>query len=528
MPTKGYLSILLHAHLPWVRHPEHDDFLEEDWLFEAITETYLPLLAMMDGLQRDGVPWQLTMTLTPPLVSMFNDDLLRARYSRWIARRVELAEKEIKRTENEPTFQWLARMYQAHFAECRQAFDKTYDRDLTGAFRRLQDAGGLEIMTCGATHGFLPLLQPWPRAVRAQIRVAAQHYRENFGRDPRGIWLPECGYFVGVDEMLAAENIRYFIVDTHGIMNATPRPSAGVYAPIFCPSGVAAFGRDTETSHQVWSKDAGYPGDFAYREFYRDVGFDLDWYYVRPYIQPTGERKMTGIKYYRITGKTNHKEPYDPELARKRADEHASNFMFNRERQIEHLAGVMGGQPPIITAPYDAELFGHWWFEGPQFLNYFIRKAAYDQKTFQLISPSEYLTRHPTHQLATPSPSSWGAKGFNEVWLDQTNDWLYPHVHAATARMLELTDRYPSAEGLPLRALNQAARELLLAQSSDWAFIMKTKTSVDYACVRAKEHLIAFANLYEQLVAGEINFAYLLSLEGRDNIFPHLDYRVFR
>ena len=238
---------------------------------------------------------------------------------------------------------------------------------------------------------------------------------------------------------------------------------------------------------------------------------------------------MTGVKYHRITGKkTDYKEWYDPHLAREKAAEHAGHFMFNRERQMEHLAGIMGGHPPIVVAPYDAELYGHWWFEGPQFLDFFIRKTAYDQKTFQLTTPSEYLERFPTQQLATPSASSWGAKGYNEVWLEGNNDWIYRHVHAATRRMEELTDRYPEADGLLRRALNQAARELLLAQSSDWAFIMKTKTTVEYACRRVKDHLLGFTNLYNQINAGQINFAYLLMLEGRDNLFPGLDYRVYR
>lgn len=527
MNPQGYFSIVLHAHLPFVCHPEHEDFLEEDWYFEAVTETYLPLLRVFRGLQRDGVSFRISMVLTPTLVSMFNNPLLRSRYCRWIGRKIELAEKELKRTQPEPHLHMLAGMYHGLFHACRHEFEDEYGYDLTGAFRQLQDAGVLEILTCAATHGFLPLLQPWPRAVRAQIRVAAEHYRDNFGRDPRGIWLPECGYFVGLDEALAEENIRYFIVDTHGLLNASPRPLYGTFAPVFCPTGVAAFGRDLETSKQVWSKNEGYPGDFWYREFYRDVGFDLDWNYVRPYIQPTGERKLTGVKYYRITGKSDYKEWYEPDRARDRAAEHAANFMFNRERQIEWVSAHMDGHTPIVLAPYDAELFGHWWFEGPQFLDFFIRKTAFDQRVFALATPSEYLERFPTQQLSVPSPSSWGWRGYNEVWLEGSNDWIYRHLHCATRRMLELADRFPDAQGLQRRALNQAARELLLAQASDWAFIMKTKTAVDYAVRRQRDHLLAFQNLYQQLLEGEINFAYLLLLEGRENIFPRLDYRAY-
>jgi 1,4-alpha-glucan branching enzyme len=369
----GYVSIHLHAHLPFVRHPEHRDFLEEDWLYEAITETYLPLLRVFDRLTDEGVPFRISMTMSPPLVAMLRDDLLVTRYARRLERLCDLADREVHRTRHDPTFHELALHYQSEFRELRTLFEDRYRRDLVGAFRRLEEAGRLELLTCGATHGFLPLMQMYPEAARAQIAVAATHHRRHFGRNPAGIWLPECGYYPGVDELLAEQDIRYFFVDTHGITDATPRPRHGAYTPIYTPSGPAAFGRDAESSRQVWSAEHGYPGDVDYREFYRDIGWDLDWEYVKPWIQPNGQRKNVGIKYYRITGKTQHKEPYHPGRARERAATHAGNFLHNRERQIEHLAGTMGGVRPMVVSPYDAELYGHWWYEGPQLLVFLIR-----------------------------------------------------------------------------------------------------------------------------------------------------------
>jgi 1,4-alpha-glucan branching enzyme len=280
--------------------------------------------------------------MTPPLVAMLRDELLMARYARRLDALCELADKEVHRTKNDATFHGLALHYQNEFRELRQLFNDRYHRDLVGAFRRLEDAGRLEIVTCGATHGFLPLMQRYPEAVRAQIAVAATSHRRHFGKDPAGIWLPECGYYPGLDAFLAEQNIRYFFVDTHGITDATPRPRYGVYAPIYTPTGPGAFGRDPESSMQVWSAESGYPGDADYREFYRDVGWDLDYEYVKPYIQPTGQRKNVGIKYFRITGKTAHKEPYDPGRARERAATHAGNFMFNRGRSSTCLPGWAG------------------------------------------------------------------------------------------------------------------------------------------------------------------------------------------
>jgi 1,4-alpha-glucan branching enzyme len=343
-----------------------------------------------------------------------------------------------------------------------------------------------------------------------------------------GIWLPECGYFPGLDAALAEANLRYFFVDTHGITDATPRPRHGVYAPLYTPSGPAAFARDPESSMQVWSSESGYPGDTEYREFYRDIGWDLDFDYVKPYVQPTGARKNVGIKYFRITGKTPHKEPYSPQRAAERAASHAGNFMYNRERQIEHLAAKMGGTRPIVVSPYDAELYGHWWYEWPQFIEYLIRKVAFDQKVFKLATPGDYLRENPEQQLATPPLSSWGAGGYAAVWLDGTNDWIYRHLHKAAERMIALANDIQLPTPLERRALDQAARELLLAQSSDWAFIMKTGTMVEYAIRRTKEHVLRFTRLHDQLRSHQVDEPWLASVESRDNIFPEIDHTVYR
>jgi 1,4-alpha-glucan branching enzyme len=200
--------------------------------------------------------------------------------------------------------------------------------------------------------------------------------------------------------------------------------------------------------------------------------------------------------------------------------------MFNRERQIEYLASVMD-RKPIVVAPYDAELFGHWWFEGPEWLDYLIRKVTYDQNIFKLITPGDYLDIYKRNQVSTPSLSSWGYKGYNEVWLEGSNDWIYPHLHKAAERMVELAKAYPSTDGLRRRALNQAARELLLAQSSDWAFIMKTGTVVPYAVRRTKEHLWRFTKLYEDIRRDSIDEGWLSEMEYRNNIFPEIDYSVY-
>ena len=526
MPV-GYLTLVLHAHLPFVRHPEYEDFLEEDWLYEAITETYIPLLEVFDGLERDGVDWRVTMSVTPTLAAMLSDPLLQYRYVRHIDNLIALADKEIERTRWEPEFHPLAQMYHQRFTRARDVFVKQYDNNLLTGFRRFFETGKLEIITCGATHGFMPLMVVNENARRAQIEIGCREFERHFGKRPQGIWLPECGYIEGVEKLLKEAGLRYFFMDTHGVLFAEPRPKYGVYAPILCPgTNVAALARDTESSKQVWSAVEGYPGDYNYRDFYRDVGFDLDYEYLKPHLHQTGIRSLLGIKYYKITGRTDHKQPYDPKAALDKAAEHAGNFLFNREKQVEWLSGSMD-RPPLIVAPYDAELFGHWWFEGPDWINFLLRKMHYDQQTVKTITVPEYLAQFPHLQVSQPTMSSWGYKGYCEVWLEGSNDWIYRHLHEGADRMVELARENPDPTPLRRRALNQAARELLLAQSSDWAFIIKTGTMVDYAVQRTRVHVVNFNHLYEQIKRNEIDEHWLAEIERRHNIFPDLDYRVY-
>ncbi|MBM3243807.1 MAG: DUF1957 domain-containing protein, partial [Candidatus Omnitrophica bacterium] len=510
---------------PYVRHPEHEDFLEEDWLYEAITETYVPLIAAFERLVRDGVDFRITMTLSPTLVSMLSDPLLQDRYLKHINKLIELASREKERTRWQAQFEELASMYLNEFISARDTFLK-YDRNLSLAFKRFQDLGKLEIITCGATHGYLPLMDICKESVRAQVKVAVSHYESVFGKKPRGIWLPECGYHPGHDAILKEAGLSYFFTDSHGILHGKPRPKYGVFAPVYCKgSGVACFARDLESSKQVWSSIEGYPGDYNYREFYRDIGFDLEYDYIKPYIHPDGIRINTGIKYYRITGTGNQKEPYVPKWARDKAAEHAGNFMFNRQKQVDYLYNALG-KKPIIVSPYDAELFGHWWYEGPLWLEFLIRKIAFDQDEIRLITVPEYLSENARNQVITPSMSSWGWKGYSEMWLQGTNDWIYRHLHNASENMTELARLYPNPDGLTRRALNQALRELLLAQSSDWAFILGTGTHTEYAIRRTKDHLLRFNRICEEVKKGCVDEGWLGDIECKDNIFPNIDYSV--
>ncbi|HLN61651.1 MAG TPA: 1,4-alpha-glucan branching protein domain-containing protein, partial [Symbiobacteriaceae bacterium] len=295
--------------------------------------------------------------------------------------------------------------------------------------------------------------------------------------------------------------VEWFAADSATVGAAYPAVSGPA---LLTPGGVAAFARDRDASRWVWDSRAGYPGDPAYREFYKDAGYDLPLDEVAPWLVD-GIRGDTGLKLYRVTGDVplDAKEPYDPAAAQEQAREHA-----------RHFAGWMAGRSGLVVAPFDAELFGHWWFEGPLWLEALYRELA--AAGVGCTTPSDYLKRQRDGLPVARLPAgSWGDSGDYRVWLSQANDWVWPEVHAAEQRMAELADRAAMSSA----ALNQAARELLLAEASDWPFILHYRTAAGYARARVRRHLERFG----ALAAGHGNPA---GYRPEDGVFPGLNARV--
>ena len=458
---------------------------------------------------------------------MFDNKLLQKRYINYLKKHIELCKKEIKRTTYDERLNRLSHYYLNRYSSDLHIFKEEFNCNLIEAFKHFQDIGVLEIITCGATHGYFPILYVNENTVKAQIAVGVETYKKYFGKQPRGIWLPECGYVPQADKYLKEFGIEYVVTESHGILYADPTPVYGTFAPICSPDGVICFGRDIESSKQVWSSVCGYPGDFNYREFYRDIGYDADYEYIKPYIAKNGVRVNTGIKYHRITSKAEGpKDYYDVRWAEDSAERQAGHFFDSRIDQISELSNIME-VPPIVVCPYDAELYGHWWYEGPYWLYILFKKIYYDNSNFRLITPGEYIDKFPNMQVSSPCISSWGANGYSEVWLNPSNDYAHRHLHTAGDKMVELAHLFPNSKGLKKKALNQCARELLLAQSSDWLFIITNGTMVDYANKRIKDHIGRFSKLYEQIKNNTIDEEFLKDISKKDCVFPDIDYMIY-
>jgi 1,4-alpha-glucan branching enzyme len=527
---KGKILLLLHAHLPYIHHPDFKNFMEERWLFEAITETYIPLIKMFKSLERDKIPFNLTLSLSPTLLEMLSTRDLKEKYHNYIIKMIELIEKELERTKKEDPLKFqLAKHYKKELLENEEIFFNEYNQDILKAFKEFKEKGYIEMITSNGTHGYLPFYREYPEAINAQLKTGVLTFKKYFEDDPPGIWLAECAYFKGLDEYLNEEKIKYFFVDSHGFWYADTTPKYGVYRPIVTPNRVFVFARDPETSEQIWSSEVGYPGDSRYREFYRDIGFDREEEYIKPYIDESGVRCNTGIKYYRITDKSkplDKKEVYNLNEAQEAVLEHVKDFLDKKNYQIKKLLEDIEDEEPVIVAPFDAELFGHWWYEGPMFLEQLFRQAV-EYNSIEFSTPLKVIEKSEKVQITYPAESSWGANGYHEVWINGKNDWIYRHIFEITEIMIEKAKLYKNPSANQRRILNQMMREVLISQSSDWPFILTTDTTVKYAENRIKCCINRFFDLDEMLSTNVIDEEKISFYEWVDGIFKDIDYTIF-
>ncbi len=496
--------------------------MEERWLYEAILECYLPLLGVLERLERDRVPVAFTMSITPPLMAMWGDPLLRSRFEGHLARLRNLAAREEKRLWGNAEFAPLAHFYANRLAELDELW-RRIGGDLASAFRRHWDEGRIEIIGCSASHAYLPGLLPTPSGLVAQLQLGLASFERTMGRLPKGIWLPECAFHPSFDHELGKQGIKYTLVDTHGLTRACPHVAAAPHRAVASPGGCVFFARDLEASQAVWSRDAGYPGDPYYRDFHRDIGFDLPEEDLEGETGPYGVRMPSGLKYHRITGGAlGDKAPYQPGVAMQRVWAHAADFLHKRTATLQRAAENMQSTP-ICVAPYDAELFGHWWFEGPDFLEAMFRQLR--DFPITAITLDQHLKHGGLVEAAMPEASSWGAGGYGDVWVGPETAWFWRHVHHATRSVEALVRKDTRRTGPQGDALDQAIVELLLLQSSDWPFIVKTNTTVEYAEARFRAHHHHLSHLLHLAQKGDWSAAdatFLTDVRSRDNFLADM------
>lgn len=516
----GYLLIHLHAHLPYISDPVNFGDgtstwspigYPQEWYPEAVCDTYLPLLDTFERLISEGVDFKLSMDISPPLVAMMKSQRHASDVLSFLDRLIQKATLEVERTgREEPHYTAAALMHLHRYRRCRELF-LAYDGDLVSGFSRMQELGHLELSTCVGTHPMLPLWTSEPGAIRGHVMAAADSHERAFGRKAQGVWLPECAYTPGIEPYLEQSGFRYTFGEEHAVTRGDSPVEFDVNAPVYARgSRLCLFPRDPETGKQVWSGDEGYPGDPDYLEFHIRGG---------------------PFKYNRITDRRGgHKQPYNPDWAEQKAASHAGHFMDCRNARFSYLRSTMW-KKPLIVAPYDAELFGHHWYEGPRFLYYLFKKLHFDQNRTELTTPSAYLAANPTCQDLYCNVSSWGHEGTFVKWMYGDTSWMYRHGHEAAQKLGQLV-RSGTQNELQRRVLAQAARQLMVATSSDLPFVISNGHFVDRMKGQFCDNLRGFYDLCEDFTrlqnGQDIDHKRLRSLELENNLIPHLDPDWFR
>lgn len=555
--TNGAFTFVLHSHLPYAREAGMWPHGEE-WVHEAISETYLPLLNALYDLREEGVAFRITVSVTPILAEQLGDPLIASHFETFAEERATWAAADIERfTEaDDPGMRQLAEFYHDWYNSTLKAFRLRYNRDLLGALKTLQDEGLVEISTSAATHGYLPLLGR-DSSIYGQICTGIRSYEHAFGRKPTAIWLPECAYRPArsaeetadgiprpaIESFLKAQDIRVFFSETHTVVGGRPVGKAageaiGPYGEVYrritvepsddlqdepgttykaywvgdAAGDVAVLARNNRTSQQVWSGTFGYPGDAAYREFHRKDG-------------------VSGMQYWAIGAPNTdlgEKPVYNPEIAEDRVTSHADHFADLVEELLDQYHSDTG-EAGVIASNYDTELFGHWWFEGVGWLKAVLRRLA-GSNSVEMLSATEMIDAYPPHRVVELPESSWGAGGNHSTWMNAETEWMWPVIHRAERRMESLVSQYPSADDDMTRVLSQATRELLLLQSSDWPFLVSTGQAREYAIKRFREHVERFDELADMADAGTPGAdgrERLDALERQDNPFAGIEYHDF-
>jgi len=551
----GAFTFVLHSHLPYCRNAGRWPHGEE-WLHEAASETYIPLLNALYDLKLEGCPFRLTLGLTPVLLEQLADPLVLHNLAEFLEEKIERARGDVKRFEDadEGHLLYLAKFYLDRYSAVLVSFNERFNRDLVGAFKQLQDEGYIEIAGSAATHAYLPLLER-DSSIYAQLQAGKASYSYYFGKSLSSIWLPECGYrpayyaercgqrYIkpGLETFLSELGIKCFFAETHMVEGGQPVgkareevigpyrniprryvvPVEGYVEPVirttYLPywvqtADVAVIGRNNQTSMQVWSADWGYPGDFNYREFHKRDG-------------------ISGLHYWKVTGAKldlAYKELYDPYQALRRIDEHSTHFVGLVEQLLLDFYQTTG-EFGIIAAAYDAELFGHWWFEGVDWLKQVLSKLSRSE-TVEMTTASEYLERHPPKDVLSLPEGSWGLGGGHFTWQNVDTEWMWRLIHTSELRMEKLVSIYPQAEGGMRELLNQAARELLLLQASDWQFLVTTGQARLYSENRFLQHLERFQQLADLAESGIVDgpaLSLCRTFWEADKVFPYIDYRYF-
>jgi 1,4-alpha-glucan branching enzyme len=538
MTGKNVIAIVLNAHIPFVRKDKFKFSFEELQFFSTVSETLLPLLEMFDRLESDKIPFRLGLAVSPVLCHLLTNADLINHYLDYVDSQIAFGETELERTKNDPAMHNLAKYYYDNAIERRINFTERYDKNIPRVLSYYRKKGRVELLASPATNCFLPFYLEHYEVIRAQIETALASHKKFFDVKPAGFWLPELGYHPELSGHLHHYGINYTIIDTHSALLANPPPKYGSFFPLKTKHDVYLLVKDFYASRDIMDREQGFPVEGLFRNFFHDAADDLPLESIKFFLEDDGSRLSTGYKYYNIGDSEKPRTVYDPRAAAEKAQNYAEKFLEKRIASLNRASELMNKDlngDAVNLCAWDADFLGRFWHEGILFLEAIFRMGG-RKNEIKFMTPSEYISsqNESLFQVVEPEFSSSGVNGYAESWLDESTGQFYRHLFYASRRMAELAERFRNESGIRERALKQASREILLALSSDWPRLISTQNSKtlpkwrSYAMSELESHLKNFTTIYEALGSSYLSTRFLTDIEHRNNIFPDINYTVFR
>lgn len=511
------LVISIAAHSPYIRHLDGEYVSKNTILFNAVNNTYLPLLNMFSNLEAEGVAFKVNMVLSPLLCSMLADPVIQQQYIEWQEKLIILGEAEVGKYKSGDARKKLAEEYLEQARTNLKDFQETFNQDLLSKFRYYINHGNIEVMATAATNCFLPHYIDMPEAVQAQIETGIQLHKEFFGVVPEGFWMPYMGYTSGLERLIRPYGFNYSIVNTHSLLFAEKQPENGIFSPVRCRNSLVLFGCDSE-------KNLGFMKNPVYRNQEKDIGFEADDEYLEKTLGNLGARVETGFRYTSMSA--DSETWYDREKALAQAKADAEAFIKEKKEKLSKAVELMDDVDASLVCTFDASYFGGSWYEGVEFLNQVIR-GIYDDGDIELSSCSELINQQYQLPRIEPFAGAYAGTGYGENLLDKSNSWMLRYVRKACERMTDLSGRFTDDTGLKPRTLNLAAKELLLAMSDDWAQMVHDGNMPEYAEERFRQSIAAFSTVYDSLGSNSISTEWLTRMEKEHPFFGAMNYHVF-
>lgn len=526
------LVLIINARQDFIRHSgeyQKKNASILNTLFESISDTYIPLLNMFESLERDEITCRLGLVLPPVLCNLLSDEKIHQLYIQWLENKIELGKQEKLRNEQNQKIAALVDGEIQRLSQLKNDFAEKYQCNLIKAFSDSMHKGYVELLaTCG-TDIFMPYYSDMKEIISAQIETGLHSYKEFFGEVPEGFWIPELGFFPGVEKLIRAYGYSYTVLETRSMLLAEEVPSVGIFYPVRSENSLVLFGRDAESDDEIFSED-GFINNSIYRNENADIGFNLDMNALQPFMAEDSVRYTTGFKYwnkdYTDPSDYSEDEVYDEEAAKLQAMKDAEAFVTAKMTRLEKAAELLSDKDFVsLVCTLDADKLRQNWHEAIFWLESVFRCS--EKQSLNITTCDRLLENQYSLDKFLPYYSSVQGTGYGETLLSSKNCWMMRHIKKACQRMIDLSDRFPTDTGLKNRLLNLGAKELMIAQSLNLAKAIENDENPEYTVRRFKASIDAFTAVFDSLGSNTVSTEWLTNLEVEDSIFPWMNYRIF-